>query len=138
MQLFYRKWKDDSLVMNKWITIQATSSIPGGLERVQAVMRDPVFQIGNPNHARSLFNAFALRNPLHFHRVDGEGYRFIADRILEIDAKNPSVSAKLVGCFNAWKRYEPKRQALMHRELERLVRQKLSAGAYEVVSKALV
>ncbi len=138
MQLFYRKWKNDSLVMNKWITIQATSSIPGGLERVQAVMSDPVFQIGNPNHARSLFNAFAIRNPLHFHREDGEGYRFIADRILEIDAKNPSVSAKLVGCFNAWKRYEPKRRAAMHRELERLVRQKLSAGAYEVVSKALL
>lgn len=138
MDYFYRKWKGDSLVMNKWLTAQATSSARDGLERVEKVLRDPVFQIGNPNHVRSVLNAFTARNPLHFHRIDGQGYRFIADQIIDLDARNPSVSAKLASCFNSWKRYEPKRRVLMQAELDRLASKKLSPGTYEIVMKALI
>jgi aminopeptidase N len=83
-------------------------------------------------------NAFTARNPLHFHRIDGQGYRFIADQIIDLDARNPSVSAKLASCFNSWKRYEPKRRVLMQAELDRLASKKLSPGTYEIVTKALI
>jgi aminopeptidase N len=137
MTLFYSRWHKDGVVMNKWFATQASSSVGDGLARVQGLLADPAFQAGNPNHVRSVLGAFASANTAHFHRVDGEGYRFFADQVLAIDGKNPSLAARLVSSFNQWKRFESARKAKMGAELERLARHKLSPGTGEVVSKAL-
>ena len=55
-----------------------------------------------------------------FHRADGLGYKWLADQILLIDARNAQLSARLAGPFTRWKRLEAKRQALMRGELERI------------------
>jgi aminopeptidase N len=58
--------------------------------------------------------------------------------VLDIDTRNPSLSSRLVSYFNQWKRFDPKRQALMKAELERIVAKPgLSAGVFEIASKAL-
>ncbi len=137
MEYFYKKWSKDRLVINKWLSAQATSTGDGALERVQKLMHDPVFQINNPNNVYALVWAFAIRNPLHFHRADGAAYRFLTDVVLDIDARNPSVAARLAGSFNQWKRFEPKRRGLMQAELERLAGKKLSPGTFEIITKAL-
>lgn len=136
MAQFYSRWHKDGVVMNKWFAAQASSSVGDGLARVQGLLADPAFQAGNPNHVRSVLGAFANANTVHFHRVDGEGYRFFADQVLAIDAKNPSLAARLVSSFNQWKRFESVRKAKMGEALERLARHKLSPGTGEVVSKA--
>lgn len=135
---FYDKWKDEALVMNKWLHLQAISPLADTLERVQRLAHDPVFDETNPNKVGSLFVRFATQNHVRFHDPSGAAYRFLADRILAIDERNPQLAARLVSAFNPWRRYEPNLQALMKAELDRiLAKQNLSKNVFEIVSKAL-
>jgi aminopeptidase N len=134
---FHDTWKDDPLVMDKWLAIQATSRLPNTLDEVKKLTRHPVFSIRNPNKVRALIGAFAS-NAVRFHDPGGAGYDFLADHVLTLDALNPQIAAKLVSAFTLWKRYDEKRKALMRAQLERiLAAPKLSKDVYEVVSKSL-
>lgn len=135
---FYQKWSQESLVMNKWLAMQAISSASGALERVQRLMKDPVFNINNPNKVSALLGSFARGNLVQFHALDGAAYEFLADTIMDIDQRNPSLSARFVGMFNQWKRFDSKRQTMMRAQIERIVAKPgISPGAYEIASKAL-
>ena len=135
---FYEAWKNDPLVMDKWLAIQATSRLTGTLDRVKTLTKHPAFTLRNPNKVRALIGAFSS-NSVRFHDPSGAGYAFIADHVLAIDPMNPQIAARLVSAFTIWKRYDAKRQALMKKELERMLKApKLSKDVYEVVSKSLV
>ena len=135
---FYQRWSEDALVLDKWFRMQAMSSTPAAFERVAALSKHPDFNLANPNRARSLLYAFAAGNPVGFHRADGEAYRFVADQILDLDAINPQVAARIVSSFNQWKRYEPGRSGLMKAELERIAsRSGISKDVSEIVERAL-
>lgn len=134
---FHEQWKNDVLVMDKWLAIQATSRLPHTLERVKSLMAHPVFNIRNPNKVRALIGAFAS-NSVRFHDPSGAGYAFVADQVLVLDPLNPQIASRLVSAFTMWKRYEEKRKALMKKQLERIAATaKLSKDVYEVVSKSL-
>ena len=134
---FYETWKNDPLVMDKWLAIQATSRLPGTLGTVKALLTHPVFTLRNPNKVRALIGAFAS-NSVRFHDLSGEGYAFVADQVLAIDPMNPQIAARLVSSFTMWKRYEEKRKALMKGQLERMrSAQNLSKDVFEIVSKSL-
>jgi aminopeptidase N len=82
--------------------------------------------------------AFCGGNPWRFHQPSGAGYVFAADRVLEIDAFNPQIAARLVSVFNHWRKYESTRQEQMRQQLERIIHHDgLSKHVYEIVSKAL-
>jgi aminopeptidase N len=136
---FHERWSGESLVIDKWFSLQATSHREDALERVQGLIGHPDFALGNPNRVRSLIGAFATGNPVRFHRADGAGYRFLADRVLELDPLNPQIASRLLRGLIRWRRYDAGRQALMRSELERVLRsESLSRDSYEVASKALV
>ena len=135
---FYERWHGDALVLDKWFRMQAMSSTPAAFDRVVALSKHRAFNLSNPNRVRSLLYAFAAGNPVGFHRADGEAYRFIADQILELDAINPQVAARIVSSFNQWKRYEPGRSGLMRTELERTASHPgISKDVSEIVERAL-
>ncbi|MDH3947982.1 MAG: aminopeptidase N [Gammaproteobacteria bacterium] len=135
---FYTRWQHDPQVVEKWLAIQAGSSLPNTLAKVQALMQHPAFSMQNPNKVRSLIGRFCAGNPVNFHAADGAGYRFLADRVLELDALNPSIAARLVQTLSRWRRYDPERQALMREQLERIVaRDGLSNDVYEIASRSL-
>ena len=135
---FYATWREDELVMDKWFSVQATSSLPDTLKNVRALTAHPAFDMKNPNKVRALISAFAHGNLLRFNAADGGGYRFVAERVLELDALNPQVAARLVAAFNRWTKFDGKRQVIMRGELERIVgHEGLSRNVYEIVSKAL-
>jgi aminopeptidase N len=134
---FYETWKNDPLVMDKWLAIQATSRLPGTLDKVTSLTKHPAFTIRNPNKVRALIGAFSS-NSVRFHDPSGAGYAFIADNVLAIDPINPQIAARLVSSFTIWKRYDDKRQTLMKAQLERIGKSsKLSKDVYEVVTKSL-
>jgi aminopeptidase N len=138
MASFYGQWKHDPLVVDKWFMVQATSSHPEVFEHLLELYKHSDFTMKNPNRARALVGAFAGGNLWGFHRKDGEGYRFIADRVLEVDSLNPQVASRLVSSFNSWKRYDEGRQAHMKSQLERIVATDgISKDVFEIVSKAL-
>ncbi len=138
LEAFESRWIDDALVMDKWFAIQATQPGPETVERVKTLMTHPAFSMRNPNKVRSLVGAFAMVNPTGFHAASGAGYQFLADRVIELNASNPQVAARMVSAFNRWKRFDSHRQALMKQALERIAKQPaLSPDVSEIVSNAL-
>ncbi|CDF85180.1 Aminopeptidase N [Pseudomonas knackmussii B13] len=138
LEMFADYFKDDPLVMDQWFSVQAGCTLPGGLERVQALMAHPAFTLKNPNKIRALIGAFANQNLVNFHRADGAGYRFLADQVITLNALNPQIASRLLGPLTRWRKYAPARQAQMRGELERILASgELSSDVYEVVSKSL-
>lgn len=135
---FAEHFKDNALVMDQWFSVQAASTLPGGLARAQALMEHPAFTLKNPNKVRALIGAFAGQNLVNFHAADGSGYRFLADQVIVLNALNPQIASRLLAPLTRWRKYGSERQALMKAELERILASgELSADVYEVVSKSL-
>jgi aminopeptidase N len=138
IQQFYQQWQHDLLVVDKWFSVQAISNLPDTLERVQALAKHPAFDIKNPNKVYSLIGAFCQQNAVRFHDISGAGYQFLTDKILQLDALNPQLSARMIRPLIAWKRYDQKRQQLMRTQLERILQHKgLSNDVYELVTKSV-
>ncbi|HUQ12754.1 MAG TPA: aminopeptidase N [Novosphingobium sp.] len=134
---FHAKFAGNALVIDKWFSLQAGSLHPKALEHVKALAQHPDFTLSNPNRVRSLYMAFA-GNPQAFHAADGEGYRMIADLILQLDPLNSSTAARFVPPLGRWKRMEPGRAALMRGQLERLAAEpSLSRDTREQVTRSL-
>ncbi|MEM7546171.1 MAG: aminopeptidase N [Pseudomonadota bacterium] len=135
---FRDRWRDDSLVMDKWYIVQATSPAAGTLAQVRTLADDPAFPWQNPNKFRSLIGAFAAANPVGFHGADGSGYRFFTDRLIRMDEANPQTAARVAGAFETWARYDENRQALMKAEMQRIMaHEKLSKDMGEIVGRIL-
>ncbi|WP_086932466.1 aminopeptidase N [Agarilytica rhodophyticola] len=135
---FYHKWRHEALVINHWFSVQASAPGSNTLMRVKELMEHSAFDIKNPNKLRSLIGSFTMRNPINFHNAKGEGYSFLADRIIYLNTTNPQIAARLLTPLTKWKRYDENRQNLMKAELERIkVQPKLSKDVYEVVTKSL-
>ena len=135
LQQFYQQWQNDPLVVDKWFVLQAKTS---NLEKIVELSKHDAFTLQNPNRARSLLGAFWQDNILHFHRADGAGYEFIGDHILALDQSNPQLASRIAGAFNAWRRFDDKRQALIKAQLQRIAQKDgLSKDVYEIVSRSL-
>ena len=137
IEQFHRDANNNALVLNKWFTIQALADYPGVLDNVKNLKEHKDFLLTNPNRARALISAFTMNLP-HFHRIDGAGYSFLADCIIELDPLNPQVAARMAGSFSQWKKFDNKRKDLMQKELKRILDSgKLSPDLYEVVNRCL-
>ncbi|MNO84966.1 Aminopeptidase N [compost metagenome] len=138
LESFAEHFKDNPLVMDQWFSVQAASSLPGGLARVKALMQHPAFNLKNPNKVRALIGAFAGQNLVNFHAADGSGYRFLADLVIELNAFNPQIASRQLAPLTRFRKYDSARQALMRAELERILASgALSSDVFEVVSKSL-
>jgi len=137
LDAFYEKWKDEALVVDKWLAVQATSRLPGTLARVNELLHHPAFDLKVPNKVYALIRGFAS-NHVRFHAADGAGYAFLADQIIALNALNPQVAARLARAFDRWKRFDDSRKQKARAALER-VRDSagLSRDVMEIVVKSL-
>ena len=138
LRAFYEQWKHDRQVVDKWLAVQAQSSLKDALLRVKGLMSHPAFNITNPNNVRSLIGQFCRNNAINFHAIDGSGYQFLVEQILILDKLNPQIASRQLGAFNSWQQYDKKRQGMMKAALEKIAKQTdLSADVYEIVTKYL-
>jgi aminopeptidase N len=136
---FYAEYQQEPLVIDKWFAVQAMSTLPSTLHEVKKLLTHEMFNIKNPNRARSLLYSFASLNPVRFHDISGEGYKLLTDQVLILDAFNPKVAARLVVPLTKWRRYNAARQGLMREQLEKiLTHKKLSNDVYELVSRSTI
>ncbi|MDO9161254.1 MAG: aminopeptidase N C-terminal domain-containing protein, partial [Methylococcaceae bacterium] len=136
---FYQQWQNEALVIDKWFTLQAASPEPDTFATIQALLQHPAFDLKTPNRVRALIGAFSQSNPLHFHAANGQGYQFLADQIIALNALNPQVAARMTGALTTWRRYDQNRQVLIKAQLERIISTPdISRDVYEVASKSLV
>jgi aminopeptidase N len=137
LDAFYDRFRDDPLVLDKWFALQASAQRKDTVDQVLKLASHPDFAMTNPNRLRSLAGTFGA-NHWAFHSADGRGYAFLADMIIAADKLNPQIAARLVPPFGRWRRFEPKRAALMRAALERIVATPgLSKDVFEQVSKSL-
>ena len=135
---FYQQWQNEALVVDKWFSLQASSSNPDTFSVVQSLLQHPAFDLRNPNRVRSLIGAFSQTNPLHFHAANGQGYQFLGDHIIALNTLNPQVASRMLNALTSWRRYDVDRQALMKTQLERIIAtDAVSKDVYEVASKSL-
>ncbi|MEY3871209.1 MAG: hypothetical protein RLZZ296_204 [Pseudomonadota bacterium] len=137
---FHSLFKDEALVIDKWFSLQAGATDRAGnvLPAVRQLMKHADFSLRNPNRARSVISTFCQGNPGAFHRADAAGYVFWADRVIELDAMNPQVAARLARALDRWKKLaEPYRTAAREAIARVAARSDLSNDVREVISRAL-
>jgi aminopeptidase N len=135
---FYRRYADDPLIIDKWLSLQAVIPEPATVERVRALTSHPAFSMSNPNRVRSLIGVFALANHTQFNRSDGAGYDFVADIVLALDPKNPQVAARIMGAFRSWRALEERRRARAEATLRRVAAvASLSRDVGDIVARTL-
>jgi aminopeptidase N len=135
---FYKKWHQEPLVMDKWLSVQSTIDSDNVFEVIERLKQDPVFSLKNPNKVRSLYSAFAGLNFAQFHRKDGKGYRLIADIVFELDSINAQIAANLSKQFSGAAKLDKQRQKQVAAELKKIKNKpNLSKDVFEVVSKTL-
>ena len=133
---FYRQWQDTALVVDKWFSAQGSSYANNSLQSIISLFEHEAYTLTNPNRARSLLGAL-IGNSSAFHQADGEGYRFVADRIIELDAINPQVAARMANSFVHWKRLIPVQGDLMKAQIERMLAGNLSNDLSELLTTSL-
>ena len=136
MEDFYQTYKSDSLVVDKWLSMQATAG-ENALKTVKKLLKHESFSPTNPNKVRALIGAFAA-NPTALHKRDGSGYDFIVEQTLAIDKINPQIAAAIPAPLGKWKKFDAERQTLIKAALTRILNTlDLSPNTYEIASKSL-
>jgi aminopeptidase N len=136
---FYKKWQAEPLVVNQWLSVQASSAEYGTVENIIKLLAHESFDIKNPNKVRSVIGAFAGQSLINFHALDGSGYQLLADKIIVLNRLNPQIASRLVAPLSKWRRYVGSQAQQMKQQLQRIMSQEdLSKDVYEVVSKSLI
>jgi aminopeptidase N len=135
LQTFYDHWQHEPLVLNKWLSLQASAELTSTLEAVKALTEHPAFDFSNPNKVYALLGGFA-HNAVCFHNPSGAGYTFIREMVLLLDPKNPQVAAHLMSPFMRWRKFDPHTQTLMLKELKHIqATPNLSKDLLEIINK---
>jgi aminopeptidase N len=135
---FRAKHDGEPLILDKWRTLIAVSPGEAALAKVQAAWADPSHDPSNPNRVRSLIGAFAMSNPTGFHRVDGLSYEWFADRLIEFDALNPQVAARMLTALRSWRALEPVRREKLRSQIARIAATaRLSRDSADIAARML-
>lgn len=135
---FEDKWRDTSLVMDKWFAIQASVNDESIFEQLSQLIKHPLFSLKNPNRARSLIGAFVNNNPRYFHCDSGKGYQFLIEQLVKLNDINPQVASRLITPLIQFKSLDKHRQTIIKAKLENFVGQvELSKDLKEKLDAAL-
>ena len=137
---FHQMFQHEDLVLDKWFALQAGAPDRGGnvLPAVRQLMKHTDFHLKNPNRARSVIFSYCSANPGAFHRADAAGYLYWSERVIELDAFNPQVAARLARALDRWKKLaEPYRSAAREAIARVAAKTDLSNDVREVVTRAL-
>ncbi|MCC5868565.1 MAG: aminopeptidase N, partial [Gammaproteobacteria bacterium] len=135
---FWKKWQHESLVVDKWFSVQAASRLPDTLDQVRDLLTHPAFSMKNPNRVRALIGTFCQANHAGFNAADGSGYTFAADQVIALDPLNPQIAARMARSFDRWRKFDAGHQVHARNALTRIAAKKgLSRDCYEVVTRAL-
>ena len=140
LEQFHAIFANEALVLDKWFALQASAcerNIPV-LTKVKQLTQHSDFNIKNPNRARSLIFSYCMSNPGAFHKADASGYVFWAEKVLELDAINPQVAARLARALDRYRKLAQPYQNAAHEAIKRVAaKSDLSNDVREVISRAL-
>lgn len=135
---FYTKWKSESVVFNKWLSINASSPSENTFDDVVKISQSKDFDLQNPNNVQALYGGFA-NNLYRFHTTKQNTYSWLITEILKIDKSNPQVAARLAGNgFNLTAKLPPELKTRAQTEIKRaLAVSELSKNVREQLEKCV-
>ena len=137
IHLFYNKWKNNPLVLDKWFSLQASRNHKRGLSAIKELTQHESFEITNPNRVRAVLGGFSVENTFIFHNEDGTGYEFFIDQVLKVDRVNPSVASRLLGVFEVVEKLDDHRQNKIKSLLKTIIHANPSNNILEITMKIL-
>lgn len=130
-------FEGNTLVLDKMLSLIGRVDNDNVYELMNQWTQHKNFDDQNPNRIRSLYGAFIMGNPKHYHDVSGKGYAFLVELLLRIDRFNPQVASRMIVPLLNFNRYDTKRSELMKRSLQTLSDNSISADLFEKVTAAL-
>ncbi|MFD2166571.1 aminopeptidase N [Thalassotalea euphylliae] len=138
LQKFEQQWINDTLVMDKWFSVNTNIPSSDLFAHMEALKTRPDFEMTNPNRVRALVGAFAMQNPKQFHCKSGQGYNFLANMVVEMDKLNPQVASRLITPLIQREAFSGEYQKLMTQALETIIQSpQLSKDITEKLNAAL-
>jgi aminopeptidase N len=135
---FRDRFTSDPLVLDKWLSLNAMAPDGAVIDRLKAILAAPDFPKNNPNRLRAVMATFGMNNPTQFARPDGEGFRFVAQFVGDVDTRNPQVAARVLTAFRVWQSFEPGRRTAAQKALESLKESgTLSRNAADILERTL-
>ena len=136
---FYKKWKNNHLVIEKWFEMMSTLNIGSqGLNLIKNLLKHKDFDYKNPNKLRSVLSTFQRENVLLFHANDSSGYKFVSEQVAIIDKSNPQAAARLILPLTRFKNYSCERKNKIKDVLKSINKPFISNDLSEIIEKALI
>ena len=136
---FYKKWKKNHLVIEKWFEMMSTLNIGSqGLNLIKHLLKHEDFDYKNPNKLRAVLSTFQRENVLLFHANDSSGYKFVSEQVAIIDKSNPQAAARLVIPLTRFKNYSFERKNKIKDVLKSINKPFISNDLSEIIEKALL
>ena len=136
---FYKKWKNNHLVIEKWFEMMSTLNIGSqGLNLIKHLLKHKDFDYKNPNKLRSVLSTFQRENVLLFHANDSSGYKFVSEQVAIIDKSNPQAAARLILPLTRFKNYSCERKNKIKDVLKSINKPFISNDLSEIIEKALI
>mgnify|MGYP001174949797 CR=1 FL=1 len=130
--IFFNKWKNNSVVLDTWFSFNASIEIDKKTNSIEQLFENKYFDSKSPNTLRAILNSFVKRNSI-FHAIDGSGYKYIAKKIIDFDKSNPIVISRFVKVFSRYNNYsEPYKSNIIETIIE-IKKNNLSTNTKEVL-----
>ncbi|MGH8528633.1 MAG: aminopeptidase N C-terminal domain-containing protein, partial [Nevskiales bacterium] len=137
LNTFYSDFEQDPLTLDKWFALQAGSSLPQAVARIESLLAHPRYDARNPNRVRAVLGSFMQQNMRGFHQSDGSAYGLVIRELRSLDVQNPQLTARLAQPLTRWQRLAEPWRSVLRAALTELAQSRLSADLYEVVHKGL-
>ena len=134
--LFYNIWKDNPIVLDSWFAYEASRPNKQGMHVIERLLSHPKFDWKAPNAIRAVLGGFSKNIEL-FHSLDGQGYLFMADKLIEVDSINPITASRMVKIFSKWRTYENANKEGMYKSIQKINQANISSNTREVIELIL-
>ena len=134
--LFYDLWKDNPVVLDSWFAYEASRPNNQGIDIIEKLLSHSKFDWKAPNAIRAVLGGFS-KNIESFHSLDGQGYLFMAEKLIEVDKINPITASRMVKVFSKWKTYIDKNKEEMYKSILKINKANISSNTREVVELIL-
>jgi len=136
-RIFYNRWKNNPVVLDSWFSFEASRSNKDAINVVERLFSHPKFDLMAPNSIRAVLGGFS-KNIESFHSSDGQGYMFMAEKLIEIDKINPITASRIVKVFSRWKTYVDKNKNEMYKAILKMNGASISPNTREVIELILM
>jgi len=134
--LFYNLWQDNPVVLDSWFLYEASRPSKNGLDVIEKLISHSKLDWKAPNAIRAVLGGFSKNIEL-FHSLDGQGYLFMAEKLIEVDKINPITASRMVKVFSKWKTYIEQNKEAMYKAILKINNANISSNTREVLELIL-